>query len=291
MPHPNDNPQGGPARSKQIAVLHIPHSSRHVPEDERQAILLDDGALNDELLRMTDAYTDELFPATPFEAGRVVFPVSRLVCDVERFPSDEDEPMASRGMGVFYTRTSTGSMLRAQPSPAVRQSLLARWYWPHHSQLERMVSDVVAESGRCLIIDCHSFPSVALPYELHQREERADFRIGTDAFHTPAVIRDAIVTAVKEAGYSVAVDAPFAGALVPLASYRKDERIWSVMIEVNRRLYMDEQSGRKTREFAEVHAAVGRLIESVAETGRTTPRGLGLGISVSPHMTTPLPPA
>jgi N-formylglutamate amidohydrolase len=124
-----------------------------------------------------------------------------------------------------------------------------------------------------MIIDCHSFPSVALPYELDQREERADFCIGTDAFHTPAVIRDTMVTAVKEAGYSVAVDAPFAGALVPLSCYRKDDRVLSVMIEVNRRLYMDEQSGRKTREFDEVHATVGRLIEDVAETGRTTPGG------------------
>jgi N-formylglutamate amidohydrolase len=170
------------AQNKSIVVLHVPHSSQHVPQDERQAILLGDAALADELLRMTDAYTDELFPVTPVEAGRVVFPVSRLVCDVERFPSDKDEPMASRGMGVFYTRTSMGSMLRAQPSPAVRQSLLDRWYWPHHSRLERMVSDVVTELGRCLIIDCHSFPSVALPYELDQREERADFCIGTDAF-------------------------------------------------------------------------------------------------------------
>ena len=54
------------------------------------------------------------------------------------------------------------------------------------------------------------------------------------------MIRDTMVTAVKEAGYSVAVDAPFAGALVPLSYYRKDDRVLSVMIEVNRRLYMDE---------------------------------------------------
>jgi N-formylglutamate deformylase len=67
-----------------IAILHIPHSSRHVPAKERQAIRLDDDALNIELLRMTDAYTDELFPRTPLEAARVIFPVSRLVCDVER---------------------------------------------------------------------------------------------------------------------------------------------------------------------------------------------------------------
>jgi hypothetical protein len=40
---------------------------------ERQAILLDATALDTELLRMTDAYTDELFPVTQVEAGRVVF--------------------------------------------------------------------------------------------------------------------------------------------------------------------------------------------------------------------------
>jgi N-formylglutamate amidohydrolase len=213
MPHPNVNRQDRPARSKQIAVLHIPHSSRHVPAEERQAILLDDGALNDELLRMTDAYTDELFPVTPFEAGRMVLPVSRLVCDVERFPSDE--------------RRAHG-------------------------------------------------------------ESREDFCIGTDSFHTPAVIRDTMVTAVKEAGYSVAVDAPFAGALVPLSFYRKDDRVLSVMIEVNRRLYMDEQSGRRSPDFDQVCAAVGRLIENVAEMA-VRPRGARFGFSASPHITKPLP--
>jgi N-formylglutamate deformylase len=236
-----------------------------VPPEERQAIGLDDAELNDELLRMTDAYTDELFPLTPFEAGRAVFPLSRLICDVERFPSDEDEPMATRGMGVIYTRTSMGHILRAQPDPSSRHSLLERWYWPHHSKLERMVNDVAGRVGACLIVDCHSFPSVALPYEMDQTGQRADFCIGTDPFHTPSSVRDAIVAAVKEAGYSVTIDAPFAGALVPLASYRKDRRIWSVMIEVNRRLYMDEHSGPKNRAFEQLSVVVGQLIATAAE--------------------------
>jgi N-formylglutamate deformylase len=248
-----------------IAVLHIPHSSRQVPAEERQAIPLDDDALNTELLRMTDAYTDELFPVTPVEAARVIFPVSRLVCDVERFPSDEDEHMATRGMGVIYTRTSLGGVLRTQPDAAVRQSLLDRYYWPHHIKLERTVNEVAARSGGCLIVDCHSFPSVALPHEPDQSPHRADFCIGTDSFHTPPVIRDAIVAAVKEEGYSVTVDAPFSRALVPLSSYRKDRRILSVMIEVNRRVYMDEQSGLKNQDFEQVSAVIGRLIVTAAE--------------------------
>jgi N-formylglutamate amidohydrolase len=76
-----------------------------------------------------------------------------------------------------------------------------------------------------------------------QASHRADICIGTDAFHTCLPIRDAMVATAEEEGYSVSVDAPFAGALVPLSSYRKDRRILSVMIEVNRRLYMDEHSG------------------------------------------------
>ena len=176
----------------QIAVLHIPHSSQRVPTEKRQDILLDDAALSNELLRMTDAYTDELFPITPAEAGRVIFPLSRLVCDVEGFPSDEHEPMAARGMGVTYTRTSVGGVLRAQPKPADRQKCLDRWYWPHHLKLELLVKDVAERSGVCLIIDCHSFPSVALPYELDQTSLRADIWIGTDPFHTPQAVRDAI---------------------------------------------------------------------------------------------------
>ena len=214
---------------------------------------------------MTDAYTDELFPLTPVEAGRVIFPISRLICDVERFPADEDEPMAARGMGVIYTRTSMGAVLRVAPDAVERQSLLDRWYWPHHLKLERMVNDVVARSGGCLIVDCHSFPSVALPYEPDQAPHRADICIGTDAFHTPLLIRDAMVATAEEEGYSVSVDAPFAGALVPLPCYRKDRRILSVMIEVNRRLYMDEHSGLKNQDFGQVCAALGRLILTAAE--------------------------
>jgi N-formylglutamate deformylase len=255
--------EGSQQSATQIAVLHIPHSSRQVPAEERQAILLDDAALDSELLRMTDAYTDELFPLTPVEAARLVFPISRLVCDVERFPTDENEPMAARGMGAIYIRTSKSGVLRAEPDAAHRQILLDRWYRPHHARLESMVNDVIARSGVCLIVDCHSFPSVPLPHEPDQAANRPDFCVGTDSFHTPAVIRD--VAATEDEGYSIVIDAPFAGALVPLSSYHKDRRILSAMIEVNRRLYMDEQSGVKGAGFAKVQATLGRIIKRAAD--------------------------
>ena len=70
---------------------------------------------------MTDAFTDDLFALTPLEAARVVFPVSRLVCDVQRFPHDADEPMALRGMGAVYVKTTNGGA-PARPSDGGRTS-------------------------------------------------------------------------------------------------------------------------------------------------------------------------
>jgi hypothetical protein len=43
-----------------------------------------------ELLIMTDAWTDEIVAKFRHEAPRVIFPVSRLVVDPERFRNEAD---------------------------------------------------------------------------------------------------------------------------------------------------------------------------------------------------------
>ncbi len=63
----------------------------------------------------------------------MVFPVSRLVVDPERFEKDDEEPMAARGMGVVYELTSHGQPLRVFPSSSAaeeRGKLLERFYRP-----------------------------------------------------------------------------------------------------------------------------------------------------------------
>jgi len=42
-------------------ILHIPHSSREIPDDTRDQFVLADDELAAELTLMTDAFTDELF--------------------------------------------------------------------------------------------------------------------------------------------------------------------------------------------------------------------------------------
>lgn len=238
-------------------VLHIPHDSTIVPDQVRPQFLLSDEELTLELGRMTDHFTHALFAEPPGDTTVVRAPVSRLVVDVERFADDGQEPMAKRGMGAVYELTSHLAPLRRKLSLVERDSLMRAWYHPHHQRLEEAVSDAIEQYGRCLVIDGHSFPGSALPYEgAGQGLERPDICIGSDSFHTPKALEQAFVEAFGRSGWRVALNKPFAGALVPASRYRRDPRAMAVMVEVNRDLYLAPSSFTPSPDFARVAAEI-----------------------------------
>jgi len=224
-------------------LLHVPHSSRAVPQRVRGGIVLDDAALEAELDHITDSHTAELAARAAGLCStapwRFVNGLSRLVVDPERFPDDREEMLAA-GMGAVYTRTTHGEPLRLpgeDPEP-----LLGRWFHPYARAITEAVDDRLAATGRAVVIDVHSYPSVALPYELHGTGPRPPVCLGTDGFHTPPE-----VLALAEAAFSgfggTGRDSPFSGTYVPLKHYGTDPRVGALMIEIRRDLYMAEPGG------------------------------------------------
>ena len=134
---------------KQV-VLHIPHSSTRIHQKDLKLFKVGEDDLRNEILKMTDMYTDELFdiPGVP-KKNRIVFGLSRLVCDVERFRDDEKEIMANRGMGVCYTATHDLKELKAV-TPEHRERML-KLYDRHHQKLVRTINDGIAKHGQMLL--------------------------------------------------------------------------------------------------------------------------------------------
>jgi len=212
---------------------------------------------------MTDHLTDELVGTALSTAQRVRFPISRLIVDPERFLNDADEPMSRVGMGVIYERTSHGLLLRHPPTPSARQRLLGSYYVPHHAALETAVTTALKRHGHCTILDMHSFPSRPLPYELDQGCDRPDICLGTDVFHTPERLTEELVLRFSAEGLSVAINRPFSGALVPMLYFRNDDRVTSVMVEVNRRLYLDEVTGKMGAHFSRIQSVLAKVLEAL----------------------------
>jgi len=229
-------------------IIHIPHSSTEIPVDYLPSFLLSPEEIHSELTKMTDHYTDELFGINSPRVAIVRFPVSRLIVDPERFSDDSHEIMAQYGMGAVYTCTSDLKALRVLDD-GKRQQLLERYYHSHHRRLNALTDKCLQETGRCLIIDGHSFPSVPLPYELDQVLDRSDICIGTDPFHTPDWLKEFASEIFRQNGFSVALDHPFSGSLVPSDFYLRDKRVASIMVEIRRDLYVNELTGSRLDTF------------------------------------------
>jgi len=238
-------------------ILHIPHSSTTIPKSQRKQILLSTEGLHQEVLKMTDRYTDELFQQP--DCRRIEFPISRLVVDVERFSDDELEPMTKVGMGRFYTQTSDGEKFRETPRGQELEELIAI-YDEHHHQFERAVNNELNLYDQALIIDCHSFPSTPLPMDMEQGGNRPDICIGYDGYHASSRFISSIQEFLQERGLSVKINSPYAGSIVPAKYYMNEGRVISVMIELNRKLYMDEQSGAKNSNFDKLKQHIAQLL-------------------------------
>jgi N-formylglutamate deformylase len=257
---------------KRSLVGHIPHASTFVPPGVKGSFLLDDTQLERQILLLTDWYVDELFSWLGDRA--VSFGVSRLVVDPERFIDDAREMMASKGMGVIYTKTSDGKDLRNPLQETGRKDLLKNFYWPHTRLMETMVQSCLDENDLCLVLDCHSFASRPLPFETRQEANRPEICIGTDDFHTPSVLLKSIETFFQSLGWRVSTNNPYSGTYVPLPFFHTDRRVLSVMIEVRRDLYMDESTGLKAESFATVKNYLSEL-EDLLVGPRTSWQGTG----------------
>ncbi|MFH1331545.1 MAG: N-formylglutamate amidohydrolase [Actinomycetota bacterium] len=246
-------------------VVHAPHGGTRIPDEERPLFLLDAPALAEELRLMTDHRTDRLAEAAAdLGAAAFVNRISRLVVDPERFP-DEREEMEAVGMGFAYTATARGGVLRRLTSDD-RARLKARWFDPYAAALERLVGEVRDRFGVCVIIDLHSYPSRALPYERHGNGPRPEVCIGTSAFHTPEWLAGLVEAACERLDLSHARNTPFSGCYVPLSMYRQDESVLSVMLEVRRDVYLDEASARPTDGEARVGELVAAVVREVGES-------------------------
>ena len=239
-------------------ILHIPHASLRIPDYSHY--LLPRDAVGAEALHLTDLYTDELF-AAGLDDTVIQADFCRVYCDVERFDNDALEPMSKFGMGAAYLRCDDGRELR-RLTPAQRDEILRDYYEPHHVKLTDAVDAALARVGEARIVDCHSFPDTPLQCSLYQGDAKFDFNIGTDAFHTPKEWIDASVKFFWDRGFRLGVDEPYSGSIVPMKHYQNDTRVKSIMLEVNRNLYLNEDYTRGSR-FDEIQGIVTDFLSTI----------------------------
>lgn len=276
-----------PLRQTAPVVFASPHSGNQYSPGFVAASRLDPLTLR----RSEDAFIDDLFAAAPSHGApllKALFP--RAYVDPNREPWELDpamfadalpsfvntnSPRVSAGLGTIARIVGNGAEIyRGKLSFADARARIEALYHPYHAKLAELLDATHARFGRCLLIDCHSMPSIGGPMDRDSGKRRADFILG-DCFGSscaPAII-DAVEAHLKAQGYAVGRNDPYAGGFVTRHYGRPQAGRHALQIEVNRDLYMDEMRIEKNAGFATLARGIEALIRRIAEIAQEAPTG------------------
>ncbi len=241
-------------------LIHLPHCGTEIPEAYIGDYLLDPEELRQNVYEYCDLYTDELFEDLYRRFGGVKSEYSRLFFDPERFGDDALEEMHRKHrLGWFYEN----AILAKKPlRKTSHKEKIRAYYEEHHRALNELTAQKLARYGRCTLIDCHSF-SNRIYWFLDKNMEFPDICIGFEEAHVDEELVEKILEIFD--GYEIAINSPYEGALVPTDYWHRDSRVKSVMVEINKRLYLDSDNLTKNAGFHTVRRKLTTLSEILAK--------------------------
>ena len=236
-------------------LLHIPHASTVFPENSNYSF----NDLDEEERLLIDYYTDELFVPQQ-ETDRIStarFPYCRLYSDVERLIND---PLEDVGLGISYSRWVPDEDGKSQclRSFSGKSSAFAL-YADFHADVAKKLVEM--DDGS-LLIDCHSFS--ALLNLLNSNPPDIDICIGYNDDETcpDKTVIERIVRHFTSLDYKVGINEPFSNS----KTFSVPVHYHTVMIEVNKRLYMNEQTLEKTEGFKRLKQDIQSLYNALLAT-------------------------
>ncbi|MCP4315307.1 MAG: N-formylglutamate amidohydrolase [Hyphomicrobiales bacterium] len=249
-----------PAEQTVPFVFNSPHSGRVYPDEFLSASRLDRHSIR----RSEDYYVDQLFDAAPqIGAPLLAAHFPRAFIDVNREPYELDPRMFEGRVPSFINANSmrvagglgTIPRLVAENMEIYGQRMnmedglerIDRFYRPYHDRLRGLLVKTHSRFGYGVLVDCHSMPANAQTGS----RERPDFVIG-DRYGTSATeaLSRLAVSILQDLGYTVSRNKPYAGGFITEHYGRPARGLHAMQIEINRGLYVNEQSFEKTGGFA-----------------------------------------
>ena len=266
-----------PASDALPLVFDSPHSGTDYPEDFGTVVPAD------VIREAEDTLVDALFAAAPAHGARLIgalFP--RSYCDPNRSERDVDPellaepwpgplepgPKTALGVGAIWRLHSTGQpMYDRKLSVAEVRHRLETYLRPYQSAVKRALDALHNAFGGVWHVNCHSMPTVSNAVAKEGGGvHRPDFCIGDGAGTTcdPA-FTELAADFLADAGYEVTVNTPYQGAELVRAWAAPARNRHSLMIEVNRRLYLDERTREPSAGFGETEALLTDWVAALAD--------------------------
>jgi len=240
-----------PASLTSGVVFALPHSGRDYGVSFLNQSILDKISIRSS----EDAFLDQLIDGIEkYGAPKIVANAPRAFVDLNRSTDELDpalisgiknnkrNPRISSGLGVIPRVVSHGKEIyRGKLSLEQAQSRIEYYWKPYHKDLANLLKRARSIYGQSLLIDMHSMPHEAVSTQ--SSFIRAPEIVVGDRFgmSSDPEFTNLIVSILKQHGFRVAKNTPFAGAFITKHHGKIKDRTHAIQLEIDRSLYMDEE--------------------------------------------------
>jgi N-formylglutamate amidohydrolase len=294
---------GTPSAPDTPFVFATPHSGRHYPNS-----LIEQTTLDAHRLRASeDAWVDELFVNAPKAGATQLFATyGRSYVDLNRAADELDPAMftptlqeemvrdshrVKAGLGVIPKLVAPGEPIYGHQLPAREATKrLNDVYHAYHDKLKNLMGARQARFNHAILIDCHSMPSHNDTNDTNQNKQS---RLGTKRRLISGLGRrrgaqeaadivlgdlwgascDSLITSTVEKllineGFKVIRNIPYAGGYATQHYGRPKQGFHAIQIEINRALYMNEETLEPNRHFKEIQRRLTRFSTALIQEYR-----------------------
>ena len=232
-------------------VFALPHSGRDYGVSFLNQSILDKISIRSS----EDAFLDQLIDGIEkYGAPKIIANAPRAFIDLNRSTDELDpalisgiknnirSPRISSGLGVIPRVVSHGKEIyRGKLSLEQAQSRIEYYWKPYHKDLSNLLKRAQSIYGQSLLIDMHSMPHEAVSTQssfIKAPEIIVGDRFGMSS---DPEFTNLIVSILKQHGFRVAKNTPFAGAFITKHHGKIKDRTHAIQLEIDRSLYMDEE--------------------------------------------------
>jgi N-formylglutamate amidohydrolase len=268
----------GPAVPVVPLVLDSPHSGCRFPSDFDAVV----GELD--LRDGEDCFVDQLYlPATELGIPLLAAEFPRTYLDNNRHAGDIDLELieggrwphefvpsgkAAIGKALLWRTLDDGRAIygrRLTVDEVVGR--IGRVHAPYHGALRHLIDAAHARFGEVFHINCHSMNSVAGKMgEGGEGTERADFVLGDrDQTTCDPAFTEFVRQVLSSMGYAVTVNDPYKGVELVRAYSDPARGRHSLQVEINKRLYMDEERCMPNEGYPRLQKNLTTLVEAIRD--------------------------
>jgi len=210
-----------------------------------------------------------LFPNTYIDANRDELDLTPDMIEGE-WPVPLEPTVAKSGLGLLKSKSRYGEPLQERKlTVAEVQHRLDRYWRPYHRELASVMDRMLTAHGFYFQLSCHCMSAVGAPTHADAGKERLDFCLGNlRGTSSTTEFIEFIAATIRAQGFTCSVNTPYTGGELNRRYGKADGTQESVMIEINKKKFVDIASFKKTEGFDAIQGVARAVLQAVAQRAR-----------------------